>query len=113
MDGATNMNVSNAPPAITAGSAKKLKKTFAKDAAAAEKHVAQVSNSLKSAEKDEGRAEKVSPSSLFVARVLYTIVTATRCRRPTAPSVYVIKPCRRSTRLRRCSATHSTSTTWR
>ena len=62
MDGATNMNVSNAPPAITAGEAKKLKKTLAKDAAAAEKHVVQVSKSLKSAEKDESKAEKVSPS---------------------------------------------------
>lgn len=62
MDGATNMNVSNAPPAITAGETKKLKKTLAKDAAAAEKHVVQVSKSLKSAEKDESKAEKVSPS---------------------------------------------------
>ena len=61
MDGATNMNASNAPPAITAGEAKKLKKTFAKDAAAAEKHVVQVSKSLRSAEKDEIKAEKVSP----------------------------------------------------
>ncbi|KAF8267092.1 hypothetical protein EI94DRAFT_1731397 [Lactarius quietus] len=60
MDGATNMNVSNAPPVITAGEAKKLKKTIAKDAAAAEKHVAQVSKALRSAEKDEGKAEKAA-----------------------------------------------------
>ena len=66
MDGATNMNVSNAPPAITAGETKKLKKTFAKDAAAAEKHVAQVSKSLRSAEKNESKAEKVSRAHLRV-----------------------------------------------
>jgi 3-deoxy-D-arabino-heptulosonate 7-phosphate (DAHP) synthase class II len=74
MDGATNMNVSNAPPAITAGEAKKLKKTIAKDAAAAEKHVSQVSKSLRSAEKDENKAEKVRtniPSSLRGARTVY------------------------------------------
>ena len=59
MDGATNVNVSNAPPAITAGEAKKLKKTIAKDSAAAEKHVGNVSKSLRSAEKDESKAEKV------------------------------------------------------
>ncbi len=61
MDGATNMNTSNAPPAITAGETKKLKKSITKDAAAAEKHVTQVGKSLRSAEKDESKAEKVSP----------------------------------------------------
>ncbi|KAI9455794.1 hypothetical protein BJY52DRAFT_1188210 [Lactarius psammicola] len=60
MDGATNMNVSNAPPAITAGEAKKLKKSIAKDAAAAEKHVAHVGKALRSAEKDESKAEKAA-----------------------------------------------------
>ncbi|KAN0131038.1 hypothetical protein V8E53_011171 [Lactarius tabidus] len=60
MDGATNMNISNAPPVITAGEAKKLKKTIAKNAAAAEKHVSQVSKSLRSAEKDESKAEKAA-----------------------------------------------------
>lgn len=58
MDGATNMNASNAPPTITAGEVKKLKKTITKDAAAAEKHVAHVGKALKSAEKDEGKAQK-------------------------------------------------------
>jgi hypothetical protein len=66
MDGATNMNISNAPPVITAGEAKKLKKTIAKNAAAAEKHVSQVSKSLRSAEKDESKAEKVSPLTVVV-----------------------------------------------
>ena len=61
MDGATNMTASNAPPTIAAGEAKKLKKTIATDAAAAEKHVGNVSKSLRSAEKDESKAEKVCP----------------------------------------------------
>ncbi len=68
MDGATNLNVSNAAPAITAGGVKKLKKSMAKDAAAAEKQVAQVGKALKSAEKDEGKAEKASPTGTYGLR---------------------------------------------
>ncbi|KAH8996972.1 hypothetical protein EDB86DRAFT_2829009 [Lactarius hatsudake] len=60
MDGATNMNASNAPPAITAGEAKKLKKSISKDAAAAEKLVSHIGKSLRSAEKDESKAEKAA-----------------------------------------------------
>ncbi|KAI9433301.1 hypothetical protein H4582DRAFT_1000660 [Lactarius indigo] len=60
MDGAVNMNASNAPPAVTASEAKKLKKSISKDAAAAEKHVAHVGKALRSAEKDENKAEKAA-----------------------------------------------------
>jgi hypothetical protein len=59
MDGAINMNPSNAPRALTPYEAKKVEKSIAKDAAAAEKHVARVGKTLKSAEKEEGKAEKV------------------------------------------------------
>ncbi|KAH9962429.1 hypothetical protein BC827DRAFT_220888 [Russula dissimulans] len=60
MDGAINMNPSNAPRALTPYEAKKVEKSIAKDAAAAEKHVARVGKTLKSAEKEEGKAEKAA-----------------------------------------------------
>jgi hypothetical protein len=59
MDGAINMNPSNAPQVVTSSEAKKVKKSIAKDAAAAQKYVAQVGKALKSAEKEESKAEKV------------------------------------------------------
>jgi hypothetical protein len=59
MDGAINMNPSNAPQVVTSSEAKKVKRSIAKDAAAAQKHVAQVGKALKSAEKEESTAEKV------------------------------------------------------
>jgi hypothetical protein len=59
MDGATNVNPSNALQVMTSSEAKKVDKRIAKDAAAAEKHVTRAGKALKSAEKNEGRAEKV------------------------------------------------------
>lgn len=109
MDGATNMNVSNAPPAITAGEAKKLKKAMAKDAAAAEKHVSQVSKSLRSAEKDEIKAEKVKSHTHWRRAVADVVITT--CRRSTAPRVCAKRPYRSSSRRHRCLEMHSTSTT--
>ena len=57
-----NMNRSNAPPVLTSGEAKKVEKSIALEAAAAEKHVAQVSKALKSAIKEEEKVEKVCVS---------------------------------------------------
>ncbi len=59
MDGAINMNPSNAPQVVTSSEAKKVKRSITKDAAVAQKHVAQVGKALKSAEKEESTAEKV------------------------------------------------------
>ncbi|KAI0253171.1 hypothetical protein BJV78DRAFT_1197257 [Lactifluus subvellereus] len=66
MDGATNMNPSNAPQALTASASetKKLEKFIAKEEAAAEKHIAHVSKALKSAEKDDRKAEKATQKAL-------------------------------------------------
>jgi hypothetical protein len=61
MDGATNKNPSNAPP-LTAREEKKVERSIAKEATAAEKHVSQVGKALKAAQKDEGKAEKVCPA---------------------------------------------------
>jgi hypothetical protein len=63
-----NMNPSNVPRVLSSSEAKKIEKSVAKEAAADEKHIAQVGKALKSAEKDEERAEKVCVSlaqSLF------------------------------------------------
>ena len=59
MDGAVNMNPSNASHVLTSGEAKKMEKSIALEAAAAEKHVAQVNRALMSAIKEEEKAEKV------------------------------------------------------
>ena len=59
MDGATNVNPSNVPHVLTSREEKKIKRSLAKEATAAEKHVAQVGKALKSAEKGEIKAEKV------------------------------------------------------
>jgi nitrate reductase assembly molybdenum cofactor insertion protein NarJ len=59
MDGAVNMNPSNAPHVLSSSEAKKIEKSVAKETAADEKHIAQVVKTLKSAEKDESKAEKV------------------------------------------------------
>ena len=109
MDGATNMNVSNAPPAITTGEAKKLKKAMAKDAAAAEKHVSQVSKSLRSAEKDEIKAEKVKSHTHWRRTAADVVITT--CRRSTAPRVRAKRPYKSSSRRHRCLEMHSTSMT--
>jgi len=62
MDGAVNMNPSNAPHVLRSSEAKKIEKSVAKEAATDEKHVAQVVKALRSAEKDESKAEKVCVS---------------------------------------------------
>jgi hypothetical protein len=59
MDGATNVNPSNAPHVLTSREGKKVERSIAREATVDEKHVAQVGKALKSAEKDEGKAEKV------------------------------------------------------
>ena len=59
MDGATNVNPSNAPHVSTSREEKRVERSIAKEATVAEKQVAQVGKTLKSAEKDEGKAEKV------------------------------------------------------
>jgi hypothetical protein len=59
MDGAVNMNPYNAPHVLSSSEAKKIEKSVAKEATADEKHIAQVVKTLKSAEKDESKAEKV------------------------------------------------------
>lgn len=56
------MNPSNASHVLTPGEAKKMEKSITLEAAAAEKHVAQVSRALMSAIKEEEKAEKVRPS---------------------------------------------------
>jgi hypothetical protein len=62
MDGAVNMNPSNAPHILRSSEAKKIEKAVAMEAAADEKHVAQVVKALRSAEKDESKAERVCVS---------------------------------------------------
>jgi hypothetical protein len=59
MDGATKMNPSDTPHNLTALEEKKVKRSIAKEATVAEKHVSQAGKALKSAENDEGKAEKV------------------------------------------------------
>lgn len=59
MDGATNVNPSNAPQVLTPREGKKVERSLAKEASAAEKHLAQVIKALKSAEKEEVKMEKV------------------------------------------------------
>jgi len=56
------MNPSNASHVLTSGEAKKMEKSITLEAAAAEKHVAQVSRALMSAIKEEEKAEKVRVS---------------------------------------------------
>jgi hypothetical protein len=53
------VNPSNAPHVLTSREEKKVERSIAKEATVAEKQVAQVGKTLKSAEKDEGKAEKV------------------------------------------------------
>ncbi len=60
MDGATNVNPSNAPHVLSTREEKKVERSIAKETTVAEKHVAQVGKALKSAQNDEGKAEKVS-----------------------------------------------------
>jgi len=64
MDGAVNMNpsTSNAPHVLTSGEAKKVEKSIALEASAAEKHIAQVNKSLELAIKEEKKVEKVCVS---------------------------------------------------
>jgi hypothetical protein len=62
MDGAVNMNPSNAPHVLTSGEVKKVEKSIALEASAAEKHIAQVNKSLELAIKEEKKAEKVCVS---------------------------------------------------
>jgi hypothetical protein len=59
MDGATNVNPSNAPHVLTPREEKNVERSIAREATVDEKQVAQVGKALKSAEKDEGKAEKV------------------------------------------------------
>jgi hypothetical protein len=59
MDGATNVNPSNAPHVMSSREEKKVERSIAKEGKVAEKQVAQVGKTLKSAEKDESKAEKV------------------------------------------------------
>jgi hypothetical protein len=59
MDGATKMNPSDIPHNLTAREEKKVKRSIAKEATVAEKHVSQAGKALKFAENDEGKAEKV------------------------------------------------------
>ena len=68
MDGAVNMNPSNAPRVLTSGEAKKVEKSIALEAAAAEKHVAQVSKALKTAIKEEEMAEKARVPKIQAAQ---------------------------------------------
>ncbi|KAI0260915.1 hypothetical protein BC834DRAFT_973047 [Gloeopeniophorella convolvens] len=64
MDGSANVNLSNAPShTYTVQEAKKLERTIAKDAAAAEKHLTHVGKTLKSAEKEESKVEKATHKS--------------------------------------------------
>ena len=72
MDGTTKMNLSDTPHVLTAREEKQVKRSIAKEATIAEKHVAQAGKALKSAENDERKAEKVClpiqvgrPSLLF------------------------------------------------
>jgi hypothetical protein len=60
MDGAVNLNPSNSSHVMTSRDAKKIEKSMAKEAAAAQKYVTQVGKALKSAVQDESKAEKVS-----------------------------------------------------
>ena len=62
MDGAVNMNPSNAPQVLSSSETKKIEKSVAKEAVADEKNVAQVLKALRSAEKEEAKVEKVCVS---------------------------------------------------
>lgn len=57
MDGATNVNPSNAPH--SSREEKKVQRSLAKEASAAQKNVAQVGKALKTAEKELVKMEKV------------------------------------------------------
>jgi hypothetical protein len=59
MDGETNVNPSNSPHVLTSREEKKVERSLAREATIDEKHVAQVGKALRSAEKDEVKAEKV------------------------------------------------------
>jgi len=61
MDSATKTNPSDVPHILTAREEKKVKRSIAKEATVAEKHVAQTGKALKSAENDEKKSEKVCP----------------------------------------------------
>ena len=109
MDGATNVNPSNAPHVLTSSltsrEEKKIKRSLAKEATAAEKHVAQVAKALKSAEKGEIKAEKVCLQIPGGEHRLYRQLSS-RCKRYSGRAK---RQSNRSTRLRRHSATPNTS----
>jgi hypothetical protein len=70
MDGASNMDPSNAMHALTASArvTKKLSMCSTTDAAAVKKLVPHIGKALKSAEKNEGKAEKECSSAQAMGR---------------------------------------------
>jgi hypothetical protein len=59
MDGATKMNPSDVPHILSAREEKQVKRSIANEATVADKRVAQTGKTLKSAENEEEKAEKV------------------------------------------------------